>query len=647
MNRKQKIIVSVVGITIVLLALLGITYAYYLTRIQGNTNANSISITTANLKLIYGSDDGSIIGENEIIEPNKTFTTKTFTITNNGNETIPAYAIILDNVSITDATTGAAVALNSTRDGKDNDFDLTITCTNGTNECNGYSDVLPEQNSILLTNSIEPGETHTYSAVLVYQETNDDQSSDMNKRITGRFNIIDMEDTAIIAGKVTNTSDKKYYVQTNSTKRISYIDVNGNYKIFGLELGEHTIKLCELGTDCSTPTLTKNLTITSGTTPSANNTTGVITIKDDTKLTTININADASIIEINNNIGFSNPYKEGTLPYALLNTAANATGTSTVLSVPLTTPYIQKSAETERVLAKTYDDYGTSYYYRGNIEDNYVNFAGMCWRVVRITGDDGIKLILEDSNFECNNASFTGNSIIGDGNYGYYTLDDDEMTDDFRVSYLNPIIEPEKSMVKAFYNFQNDELFDYSENLKSGNWCLGDKAYKKSETDSSKFIELSEYDYSLNMYLDFEVRTNSSTPEITLKCNGTVLNKFSDVEDSVGTFITSESPMYVGALTADEAALAGIASYVSMDGYYENYSFLSQNTSTFTLLNTTGFKYSLNCEDVYVVDYSVFLNNYASYASFRPAIVLKNDVPLKTDLSYMPDGTIDKPYVIG
>ena len=57
MNRKSRIIVSVVGITIVLLALLGLTYAYYLTRIQGNTNTNSISVTSANLKIVYGENN--------------------------------------------------------------------------------------------------------------------------------------------------------------------------------------------------------------------------------------------------------------------------------------------------------------------------------------------------------------------------------------------------------------------------------------------------------------------------------------------------------------------------------------------------------------------------------------------------------------
>ena len=57
MNRRQKIIISVTGIFIVLLALVGLTYAYFLTQIKGNTNNKSISITTANLRLVY--DDGS------------------------------------------------------------------------------------------------------------------------------------------------------------------------------------------------------------------------------------------------------------------------------------------------------------------------------------------------------------------------------------------------------------------------------------------------------------------------------------------------------------------------------------------------------------------------------------------------------------
>ena len=49
MNRRQKIIVSITGIFIILLALVGLTYAYFLTQITGNENDKSISVTTANL----------------------------------------------------------------------------------------------------------------------------------------------------------------------------------------------------------------------------------------------------------------------------------------------------------------------------------------------------------------------------------------------------------------------------------------------------------------------------------------------------------------------------------------------------------------------------------------------------------------------
>ena len=62
MNRKQKIIISVTGIFIVLLILVGLTYAYFLTRIQGNTNTKSISVTTANLVLEYGENTNVVQG---------------------------------------------------------------------------------------------------------------------------------------------------------------------------------------------------------------------------------------------------------------------------------------------------------------------------------------------------------------------------------------------------------------------------------------------------------------------------------------------------------------------------------------------------------------------------------------------------------
>ena len=84
MNRKQKIIVSVTGIFIVLLILVGLTYAYFLTRIQGNTNTKSISVTTANLELVYGDGTQTILKNDIALEPDSdnAIGTKDFTVTN-------------------------------------------------------------------------------------------------------------------------------------------------------------------------------------------------------------------------------------------------------------------------------------------------------------------------------------------------------------------------------------------------------------------------------------------------------------------------------------------------------------------------------------------------------------------------------------
>ena len=54
---------------------------------------------------------------------------------------------------------------------------------------------------------------------------------------------------------------------------------------------------------------------------------------------------------------------------------------------------------TEALLSSAEDDYGTSYYFRGLVKNNYVEFANMCWRIVRVTGDGSVKLVLHNNNF--------------------------------------------------------------------------------------------------------------------------------------------------------------------------------------------------------------------------------------------------------
>ena len=81
------------------------------------------------------------------------------------------------------------------------------------------------------------------------------------------------------------------------------------------------------------------------------------------------------------------------LTYNIINNArTNANGT-TFSPNPITELGKEISGENERTLSITQDNLGTSYYYRGSVQDNYVLFNNMCFRIVRILGDGSVKLI--------------------------------------------------------------------------------------------------------------------------------------------------------------------------------------------------------------------------------------------------------------
>ncbi len=53
-------------------------------------------------------------------------------------------------------------------------------------------------------------------------------------------------------------------------------------------------------------------------------------------------------------------------------------------------------ATTDEGLIEDIDDYGITYYFRGNVSNNYVNFADLTWRIVKINGDGTVKLVLNE-----------------------------------------------------------------------------------------------------------------------------------------------------------------------------------------------------------------------------------------------------------
>ena len=82
---------------------------------------------------------------------------------------------------------------------------------------------------------------------------------------------------------------------------------------------------------------------------------------------------------------------------------------------------------TNGYLCKAKDAYGDSYYYRGNVTNNYVLFADKYWRIVRINGDGTVRVIYDGTSAHANgessedrqigtsafNSSYNDNAYVG------------------------------------------------------------------------------------------------------------------------------------------------------------------------------------------------------------------------------------------
>ena len=637
MNKKQKIIVSVVGIAIVLLALLGLTYAYFLTRIQGNTNTKSISVTTADLKLEYSDNKDVITGTN--IVPGTTLPTKTFTVTNSGSSDIDSYSVGLVNVINTFTRL--------------DDIKYTVTCSSSVTgkTCNGVSESsFPNENSYIIENQINKNEVQTYVIEVEYKEMNVDQSVDMGKTLEAKIDIFDTK-ALTIKGTVTNSSENDYVV-IHSKEQTSEI-VDGKYKFIGIEPDTHKITIKNRKT---TTTKQTTLNVSKGE-PSASGSN--ITYNDEKNIADVDIKITGDTVTIDaTKISVDKILLKDVI---LTNAKKGGEGRTVYSETPLTKPAEEISGETERTLSLAIDDYGNSYYFRGNVTDNYVNFAGMCWKVVRIVGDGSIKLILEDQDSTCETAdgnwdipTTTGGSIKT-GYFGYtqyaantLTASDGKKNRGIRylMNYLNGQTNNDKSMVTAFKNFQIGLLTSYLSYLKVGDWCLNNKAY--SYSSSSKELTsveiLDEQIANEVFYYDSRTRlTKGTAKESTLKCNGTNMDKFADNTD-----------MYVGTLTADEISFAGADDGDTENlAYYLINSYQKSSRLRFWTLAPSEFDsnrsedlpgmYQSGSDYVYLLDVSGLFNvgRVNDDYSFRPAINFKSNTQISSG-----NGTKANPYKI-
>ena len=315
------------------------------------------------------------------------------------------------------------------------------------------------------------------------------------------------------------------------------------------------------------------------------------------------------------------------------------------VKAPITTPGAAISTASEALLASAEDDYGTSYYFRGAVTNNYVEFANKCWRIVRVGGDGSVKLILHNDNTAgaanpcdlANNSTSAAFARYSGATYGSA----------FNLSYNDNAYvgfkygTPGSSTYEATHaNTNNSTILTnletwYTNNLKTYADAIADTVWcndKTSVTDTTfnpyGYSNVNGLGYGINKTYYGATQRLVSTSNIvggtgpSLKCNGE-LSK-----------ITSK----VGLITADELAYAGYAY-----GLQNTTTYLQENaTDTYWWSLSPNYFYGNNA-DVWIVRGS---NGYFGSHFVNNPLAVRPSISLKSTTNVTGDGTSSSPFII-
>ena len=304
------------------------------------------------------------------------------------------------------------------------------------------------------------------------------------------------------------------------------------------------------------------------------------------------------------------------------------------------TPDLTKSAcdtssceSHEKGIFSTTDADGTSYYYRGAVENNYLKFAGYYWRVVRINGNGSIRIIYDGTSAHSNGESST------DRQYG---------TSQFNTAYNNNMYlgymytsgdahgtgtsSAIKTNVDKFYTAK---LASYASKLDTNAGFCGDR----SNLNLLSGVGTG----TITTYNKGYLRVEESAP--TLTCENA-----SDYYTVSSASSGNKKLSYpIGLITADEVMLAGHAGGV-FDGSYNhmksnNGSYLVTGNTFWTMTPAGGYNpFGLTgwAALVFGVNASGTIDDtyVTSTGGLRPVVNLKSGVTITGS------GTKTNPYVV-
>lgn len=374
--------------------------------------------------------------------------------------------------------------------------------------------------------------------------------------------------------------------------------------------------------------------------------------------------------------------KDNTLRSALMSNTANFLigDAQSVYTDPGT-----ETATQNEGLRSTADDYGTSYYYRGAVNNNYVEFAGMCWRIVRIDGHGNVKLVLFNQNVAdaakpCEatgvdayihdtngtvikesfndridpNSSTTTNGHIG---FMYGTINSTPVNNTqeakiaaYDAEHMNT---NKSSVLLALETWYVNNLNGYTNYLADVIWC-NDKSLSTIQLQGKTGYSNLGYNYEQTFYgtgtrlfsATASGKPNTASPSLTCPdASGSDKNLSRFTVYSGGN---NKLTYPIGLLTADEVTFAGSCfgmTACANSDYYLNENANTENTYWYTMSPAYLRKSSSNYVTYELaVPYGGGMAAAPTVNSYqvRPAISLKNT----TTIVKGGDGTKTNPYVV-
>ena len=314
------------------------------------------------------------------------------------------------------------------------------------------------------------------------------------------------------------------------------------------------------------------------------------------------------------------------------------------VKTPLTTPGAAISTADEALLASTEDDYGTSYYFRGAVTNNYVEFANKCWRIVRVGGDGSVKLILHNDNptgaaNPCDAANNSASAAFAHYNGSTYTSRFNENYDDnayigfkygtpgsskYETTHANT---NKSTILTNLETWYTNNLKTYESVIDNSVWC-NDKTNVTDTSYDPWSITPNGLGYAKNVtYYGATKRLVGTSGSAggtgpSLKCNGDL----------------SKINSKIGLITADELALAG-------------YAYAKNNTTIYLQENATDTYWcSLSPSSFRGVGAGVWLVGGSSGYFVNDGVgntrVVRPLISLKSTTNVTGEGTSSAPYII-